>query len=228
MSGTIPYFARMRTTINEWYRQPGKRVLDILAAGLLVVVLSPLLLILAILVHWQLGSPILFKQSRPGRHGRLFKLLKFRSMTDLRDRKGMLLSDEQRLTRFGRFMRSTSLDELPQLVNVLSGDMSLVGPRPLLSEYLNLYTPEQAIRQFVRPGMTGLAQVRGRNAISWKRKFRYDAYYVKALSLALDIEILFETIQRVVTRRGVSAPGHATTPPFAPENSELIRHDHAA
>jgi sugar transferase EpsL len=187
-----------------------KRLMDCLVAGLGILMLSPLLILIAVLVRTRLGSPVLFRQVRPGLNGRPFTILKFRTMTDARDREGKLLPDRERITALGRFLRATSLDELPELWNVLRGDMSLVGPRPLFMEYLPLYTPEQARRHEVRPGITGWAQVNGRNAISWEDKFRLDVWYVDNQSLWLDIRILFLTLARVVTGSGVSAPGEAT------------------
>lgn len=165
--------------------------------------LWPALLFLAMLVRLQLGAPVLFRQSRPGLHGRPFSILKFRTMTDARDALGNLLPDGERLTRFGRFLRSTSLDELPELFNVLRGDMSLVGPRPLLMEYLPLYSAEQARRHEVRPGITGWAQVNGRNAISWQEKFNYDVWYVDNCTLWLDVKILLLTLKKVLLREDV-------------------------
>ena len=191
-----------------------KRLFDIVVAALLLVLLSPLLLAVACMVKVSLGSPVLFKQVRPGLHGRPFTMYKFRTMTDARDAQGRLLPDERRLTKFGRFLRSTSLDELPELFNVLKGDMSLVGPRPLLMEYLPLYTPEQARRHEVRPGITGWAQVNGRNAISWEEKFEHDVWYVDNRSLWLDIKILWLTLLTVARREGISTQGHVTMPPF--------------
>lgn len=191
-----------------------KRLFDVVVSALLLIVLAPVILLLAFLVRLFLGSPVLFKQVRPGLHGRPFTMYKFRTMTDERDDQGRLLPDEQRLTRLGRFLRSTSLDELPELFNVLKGDMSLVGPRPLLMEYLPLYTPEQARRHEVRPGITGWAQVNGRNAITWEEKFKYDVWYVDNWSFWLDIKILLLTILAVLRREGISAEGHATMPVF--------------
>src|SRR5690606_10232469 len=196
-----------------------KRLFDIVISSLLLILLSPVLLVLSILVRITLGSPVLFRQVRPGLHGRPFTMYKFRTMTDERDIQGRLLPDEQRLTKLGRFLRSTSLDELPELFNVLKGDMSLVGPRPLLMEYLPLYTPEQARRHEVRPGITGWAQVNGRNAISWEEKFRYDVWYVDNWSFWLDIKILWMTIVSVLKREGISAQGHVTMPPFTGSRS---------
>lgn len=191
-----------------------KRLLDLLGSFILLVILSPALLVLFLLVWLFLGWPVIFSQERPGLHGRLFRLYKFRSMRDLRDANGNLLPDEQRLTRFGRFLRSTSLDELPELFNVLKGDMSLVGPRPLLVQYLERYTPEQARRHEVRPGITGWAQVNGRNALSWEEKFALDVWYVDLRSFWLDIKILFMTLAKVFKREGINAEGSATAPEF--------------
>lgn len=191
-----------------------KRVFDIAVSAAGLVLLSPLLIIVAVSVRLALGSLVLFKQVRPGLNGRPFVLYKFRTMKDLRDEQGNLLPDEQRLTRLGRFLRSTSLDELPELFNVLKGDMSLVGPRPLLPQYLDRYTPEQARRHEVKPGITGWAQVNGRNAISWEEKFALDVWYVDNWSLWLDIKILALTLVKVFKREGISAEGEATMPEF--------------
>ena len=191
-----------------------KRLMDCLFASLGMLLLSPLLILIAVLVRTRLGSPVLFRQARPGLLGHPFMMLKFRTMTDTRDREGKLLPDRERITALGHFLRATSLDELPELWNVLRGDMSLVGPRPLLMEYLPLYTSEQARRHEVRPGITGWAQVNGRNAISWEDKFRLDVWYVDNQSFWLDLRIMFLTIVRVVTGSGVSAPGEATMPRF--------------
>lgn len=192
-----------------------KRLFDMLVSGLALVVLSPFLAALALLVRWRLGKPILFRQVRPGMDARPFEMLKFRSMTDVRGADGTLLPDAERLTRFGRFLRSTSLDELPELWNVLKGDMSLVGPRPLLMEYLPLYSPEQARRHEVRPGITGWAQVNGRNALSWDDKFALDVWYVDNRSFCLDLKIVALTVVRVLKRSGISAEGEATMPRFS-------------
>jgi sugar transferase EpsL len=191
-----------------------KRALDVVGAALALVVLSPLLAIVAVLVRVRMGSPVLFRQTRPGRHGRPFTLVKFRTMTDRRDAAGALLPDAERLTSFGRWLRRTSIDELPELLNVLAGEMSLVGPRPLLMEYLPLYSPEQARRHDVRPGITGWTQVNGRNALSWDEKFAFDVWYVDHRSLRLDLSILARTAKQVVSGHGVSAPDHATMEPF--------------
>lgn len=196
-----------------------KRLFDFTAAALGLLLLAPLLLLLFALVRIKLGSPVLFRQTRPGLHGRPFELIKFRTMTDARGTDGALLPDAERLTPFGRFLRSTSLDELPELWNVLSGDMSVVGPRPLLMEYLPLYSPEQARRHEVRPGITGWAQVNGRNALDWDDKFRLDVWYVDHQSLALDIRILWLTAVKVLRREGISAAGEATMPRFTGSNS---------
>ena len=177
-------------------------------------VLSPLLLVIGLAVRLRMGSPVLFRQTRPGLGGRPFELLKFRTMTDRRGPDGALLPDAERLTWIGRLLRRTSLDELPELVNVLRGDMSLVGPRPLLMEYLALYTPEQARRHEVRPGITGWAQVNGRNATTWDERFAHDRYYVEHRSLRLDLHILKRTVIQVLTGAGVSAPGEATMARF--------------
>jgi len=191
-----------------------KRAFDIVAAGLAVIVFAPFIAMIALLVRWRLGSPVLFRQMRPGKDARPFEMLKFRSMTDTRDTEGRLLPDADRLTRFGRFLRSSSLDELPELWNVLKGDMSLVGPRPLLMEYLPLYSPHQARRHDVRPGLTGWAQINGRNALSWEQKFALDTWYVDNRSFWLDIKIIGRTIVGVLKRSGISAQGEATMPRF--------------
>jgi len=191
-----------------------KRLFDIVVSALALVVLSPALLLLAAVIRWRLGSPVLFRQRRPGLRGRPFLLLKFRTMTDACGPDGALLPDVARLTAFGRFLRAASLDELPELLNVLKGDMSLVGPRPLLMQYLGRYAPEQARRHEVRPGITGWAQVNGRNAISWEEKFRLDVWYVDHRSLWLDIKIIAMTIGKILKREGISHPGQATMEEF--------------
>ncbi|NCQ40234.1 MAG: sugar transferase [Piscirickettsiaceae bacterium CG_4_10_14_3_um_filter_44_349] len=191
-----------------------KRVFDVSLILLSLPVLLPVLAVVALLVRVKLGAPVLFKQVRPGLGGKPFTMMKFRSMTDERDEHGNLLPDGVRLTKFGRFLRSTSLDELPGLWCVLKGDMSLVGPRPLLMEYLPLYSAEQARRHEARPGITGWAQVNGRNAISWEQKFEYDVWYVDNQSLWLDIKIIFLTLKKVFVRDGISAQGEATMPAF--------------
>lgn len=191
-----------------------KRLFDICIAGVAVLLLSPLLAVLALIVRYKLGSPVLFSQTRPGLYGKPFTIYKYRSMTDNRDRYGKLLPDAKRLPAFGQLLRSTSLDELPELWNVLKGDMSLVGPRPLLMEYLPLYSPEQARRHEVRPGITGWAQVNGRNALSWEEKFKLDLWYLENQSLWLDSRILILTIKKTIARSGVSAKGEVTMPRF--------------
>jgi sugar transferase EpsL len=191
-----------------------KRAIDLAAIAIALVLISPLVIPIAILVKLKLGSPILFSQDRPGHQGQLFKMYKFRTMTDDRDSDGNLLSDRDRLTSFGRFLRSTSLDELPELFNVLKGDMSLVGPRPLLVRYLDRYTPEQSRRHEVKPGITGWAQINGRNAISWEEKFKLDVWYVDNVSLFLDIKILLLTLWKVFKRDGISQEGNATMEEF--------------
>lgn len=191
-----------------------KRLIDFFVAFIGLIILSPLLILIALLVRVNMGAPVLFRQVRPGLHSRPFILYKFRTMRDLRDDEGRLLPDEMRLTRLGRILRSTSLDELPELFNVLKGEMSLVGPRPLLMEYLNRYTPEQARRHEVKPGITGWAQVNGRNAITWEEKFKLDVWYVDNWNLGLDLKILGMTFIKVLKREGISAGGHATMPEF--------------
>lgn len=200
--------------INQMYARWGKRLLDLIVALTALIVLAPVLAVLALLVRAKLGAPVLFRQTRPGLHGKPFTLYKFRTMTDARDAQGNLLPDAERLTPFGRFLRSTSLDELPELWNVLKGDMSLVGPRPLLMQYLDRYTPEQARRHEVRPGITGWAQVNGRNALSWDEKFRLDVWYVDNMSLWLDLRIVALTVWKILKREGISQPGQATMEEF--------------
>lgn len=191
-----------------------KRLFDILVSASALLLLAPLLALIAWLVRRHLGAPVLFRQQRPGRNGIPFELVKFRSMRDAVDARGEPLPDGERLTPFGRFLRASSLDELPELWNVLRGDMSLVGPRPLLMEYLPLYDAEQFRRHAVRPGITGWAQVNGRNALSWEEKFRLDLWYVDHPSFALDLKILALTLARVLAREGISAAGEATMPKF--------------
>lgn len=196
------------------YRTYFKRMLDFCSAAVILIILLPLILAIALSVRITLGNPVFFTQLRPGKDGALFKMIKFRTMLDATDSSGNSLPDSERLSKFGAFLRSTSLDELPGLWNVLKGDMSLVGPRPLLVEYLELYSPEQAQRHNVRPGISGWAQVNGRNAISWNEKFKLDVWYVDNLSLWLDIKILFMTVIKVFKREGISAAGEATMPIF--------------
>jgi len=192
----------------------GKRLFDLVLTVPALVILSPVLVVLAIFVRLKLGSPILFRQIRPGLNERPFNILKFRTMTDARGADGVLLPDSVRLTRFGRFLRATSLDELPELFNVLKGDMSLIGPRPLLMQYLERYTQEQARRHEVRPGITGWAQVNGRNAITWEEKFNLDVWYVDNQSFWLDIKIIFLTIFKIFKREGINQQGQATMEEF--------------
>ena len=196
------------------YRYCIKRILDIIISGIALLLLSPVFLILAILVRVKLGSPVLFSQERPGKNEKVFRMYKFRSMTDARDANGDLLPDEERLTHFGMMLRATSLDELPELWNIFKGDMSIVGPRPLLVRYLPRYNERQRRRHEVRPGLTGWAQVNGRNAISWEQKFEYDVEYVEKESFWLDIKILVMTVGKVLHRSGISQEGNATMEEF--------------
>lgn len=200
-----------------------KRLFDIICASLLIVLLAPVFLVVAWLVRHKLGSPVLFRQVRPGYHGEPFIMLKFRTMLDAVDAQGNSLPDAERITPFGNFLRSTSLDELPELWNVLKGDMSMVGPRPLLMEYLPLYTPEQSRRHEVRPGISGWAQINGRNALGWDDKFKLDVWYVDNQSLWLDFKILLITIKKVFVREGISAAGEATMPRFTGSNSVDVK-----
>lgn len=191
-----------------------KRIFDVIASGVMLILLSPILLLLSGLAYFKLGKPVLFRQTRPGKNCRPFQMIKFRTMLDAVDSHGHPLPDVERLTPFGHFLRSTSLDELPELWNVFKGDMSLVGPRPLLMEYLPLYDKQQARRHQVRPGVTGWAQVNGRNAITWEEKFKLDVWYVDNQSFWLDIKIIFMTIKKVLVRDGISAEGEATMSKF--------------
>jgi sugar transferase EpsL len=191
-----------------------KRFFDVIFSFLVLIILSPLILLLSLLLLLIQGWPIFFTQRRPGLEGRLFDLIKFRTMRDIRDARGSLLPDEQRITRLGAFMRRSSLDELPEFLNVLKGDMSVVGPRPLLVQYLERYTPEQARRHDVLPGVTGWAQINGRNALTWEEKFALDVWYVDHWSFWLDIRIVFLTVWKAIKGEGVSQPGHATMPEF--------------
>tara|TARA_R110000796_G_scaffold98443_2_gene205894 strand:+ start:12948 stop:13544 length:597 start_codon:yes stop_codon:yes gene_type:complete len=197
-----------------------KRIFDFLVALFALLTLLPVVIVVAVLIRFKLGSPILFTQDRPGLNGKIFKMMKFRSMLDAKDKQGNLLPDDERMTKFGAFLRSTSLDELPGLFNVLKGDMSLVGPRPLLVQYLPLYNKEQVRRHNVRPGITGWAQVNGRNAISWDQKFKFDVWYVDNQSFFLDLKILFLTVKKVFVREGISADGHVTIEPFKGSNND--------
>lgn len=199
-----------------------KRAFDFLVSLLALIFLMPVLLVTALMVRIKCGSPVFFVQERPGRGGKPFKMLKFRSMTNEKGPDGKLLSDELRLHGFGKFLRATSLDELPELINVLKGDMSLVGPRPLLMSYLERYTPEQMRRHEVRPGVTGWAQVNGRNAVDWDERLRMDVWYVDNQSFILDLKILVMTVLTVVKREGVSAQGHATMPEFTGSKSSAV------
>ena len=197
-----------------------KRIFDFTITLNVLFMMSPFIMLVIILVRINLGSPILFTQNRPGLNGKIFKMMKFRTMLDAKDKQGNLLPDEQRMTKFGSFLRSTSLDELPGLFNVLKGDMSLVGPRPLLVQYLPLYNEKQARRHNVRPGITGWAQVNGRNAISWEQKFELDVWYVNNQSIWLDLKILLLTVKKVFIREGINADGHVTIDPFKGSNND--------
>lgn len=192
------------------YRRFIKRPMDFVLSLLALIILSPIFLIVAILVRVKLGSPIIFKQKRPGLHEKIFTMYKFRTMTDERDERGELLPDSVRLTRFGRFLRSTSLDELPELFNILKGDMSIVGPRPLLVQYLSLYNDHQKRRHEVRPGLSGLAQINGRNAISWEDKFEFDVVYVDNITFINDMKIILTTIKKAIIREGINSETAAT------------------
>ncbi len=201
------------------YLRSGKRLFDLVVALFAIVFLLPVLLLVALLVQAKLGSPVLFRQRRPGLEGKPFIIYKFRTMTNTRDAAGQLLPDAERLTKFGRFLRSTSLDELPELFNVFKGEMSLVGPRPLLMQYLDRYTVQQARRHKVRPGMTGWAQINGRNASSWEQKFEFDSWYVDHVSLVLDVKIIVLTVWRTLKREGISQPGQDTMQEFMGKES---------
>jgi sugar transferase EpsL len=198
------------------YRALGKRLFDLALSVPALVILLPVLAVLALLVRITLASPVLFRQLRPGFQGKPFELYKFRTMNNKCDQDGKLLPDAERLTKFGRLLRSTSIDELPELFNVLKGDMSLVGPRPLLMQYLERYTPEQARRHEVKPGITGWAQVNGRNAITWEEKFKLDVWYVDNVSLLLDVKIILMTIWKIIKREGINQKGQATMEEFKP------------
>lgn len=204
------------------YERYFKRPLDIILSLIAIIVLSPLMLIIAVLVRIYLGSPVIFKQQRPGLNEKIFTMYKFRTMTDERDENGELLPDSERLTKFGKFLRSTSLDELPELFNILKGDMSIVGPRPLLVEYLPLYNEHQKRRHKVRPGLSGLAQVSGRNAISWEERFDLDVEYVDNISFLLDIKIIFLTLKKVILREGINSNTSVTMEPFRGSEKESV------
>ena len=203
------------------YQKYIKRLLDIIISFTALVILSPVLLIVAVLVHIKLGSPVIFHQDRPGYHEKVFKLCKFRSMTDARDENGNLQPDEVRLTKFGKALRATSLDELPELWNILKGDMSLIGPRPLLVKYLPLYNEFQRHRHDVKPGLTGWAQVNGRNTISWEQRFEYDVYYVNHISFWMDLKILFQTVAVVFRHNDVNSATDATMEAFTGTKTEV-------
>lgn len=201
------------------YRRFLKRFIDFAVVFCVLLVIWPLLLLLSLWLHFaNRGAGVFFLQERPGKNGRIFRVIKFKTMTDKRGADGQLLPDAERLTKVGKFVRSTSLDELPQLINVLKGDMSLIGPRPLLPQYLSLYSLKQARRHEVRPGITGWAQVNGRNAISWQQKFEYDVWYVDHISLGLDVRILLMTLKKVFIREGISQKGQATMEAFNGNN----------
>ena len=206
--------------MRRFYDSVIKRAIDFTGALLALIILSPVLCVLCILVRAKLGSPVLFKQKRPGKNGKIFTLYKFRTMTDERDGNGELLPDEVRLTKFGQLMRSLSLDELPEFINILKGDMSFVGPRPLLTEYLELYDERQSMRHNVRPGLTGLAQANGRNLLTWEARFEYDVEYVEKISLWLDVKILFKTVSGVLNREGISSENSATMERFTGKEKE--------
>lgn len=199
------------------YQKFIKRLLDIIISGIGIIVLSPVILIVALLVRIKIGTPVVFTQERPGKNEKIFKMYKFRSMTNAKDEKGNLLPDEERMTNFGKKLRAASLDELPQLWNIFKGDMSIIGPRPLLVSYLELYTPEQHRRHEVRPGLFGLAGVNGRNAQSWESKFRYDILYVDNLSFKMDLSIFFKCILTVLKKEGINEEGNSTASAFRGE-----------
>jgi undecaprenyl phosphate N,N'-diacetylbacillosamine 1-phosphate transferase len=203
-----------RDSLGKMYRKYFKRVFDFVCSLLALIVLSPVLLITALLVRIKLGTPVIFKQKRPGLNEKIFTLYKFRTMTDQKDEQGNLLPDEVRLTKFGKMLRSTSLDELPELWNILKGDMSVVGPRPLLERYIPLYTAEQRKRHQVRPGLTGLAQVNGRNELDWEQKFQLDTEYTRRITFLSDIKIILQTIGHVFTGKGISSTTSATMEEF--------------
>ncbi|MFS0637355.1 sugar transferase [Mesobacillus foraminis] len=212
----------MEPSKGSVYRRFIKRWMDFILSLLAILVLSPVFLVVALLVRVKLGSPIIFKQKRPGLNEKIFTMYKFRTMTDETDENGKLLPDSVRLTRFGMFLRSTSLDELPELFNILKGDMSIIGPRPLLVQYLSLYNPTQKRRHEVRPGLSGLAQVSGRNAISWEEKFNLDVRYVDKVSFIEDWKIIFLTVKKVFIREGINSETAATIEPFKGNEKESM------
>ena len=199
---------------HSFYDKYVKRSIDAILSLVAIIILSPVLAIVALLVRIKLGGPVIFKQQRPGLNEKIFTMYKFRTMTDERDADGNLLPDEVRLTKFGKALRATSLDELPELFNILKGDMAIVGPRPLLVQYLPLYNAQQKKRHCVRPGITGYAQINGRNSISWEEKFDYDIYYVANIAITLDISILFKTFKTVIKRNGINSESDATMEDF--------------
>ncbi len=205
---------KIRKGKNSFYAKYIKRVLDIIISTMALLILSPVMLIIALLVRVKLGSPVVFRQARPGKEENIFYMYKFRTMTEEKDREGKLLPDEERLTAFGKKLRNSSLDELPELINILKGEMSIVGPRPLLVEYLPLYNQEQRKRHEIKPGLTGLAQVNGRNAIRWEEKFEYDIEYIKTVSAWTDIKIICQTIKKVWKREGIQEGQLPTVEPF--------------
>lgn len=210
---------------DTMYAKYFKRILDFILSLIAIIVLSPVFLIIAILVKIKLGSPIIFKQERPGKDEKIFTLYKFRTMTDEKDENGNLLPDEKRLTKFGKTLRSTSLDELPELFNILKGDMAIVGPRPLLKEYLPLYNEEQKHRHDVKPGLTGFAQISGRNSLSWEEKFNDDIIYIKKITFINDIKILFKTVLKVLKREGISQGENATMEKFKGTVEQGVKHE---
>ena len=208
--------------LTKAYRHGGKRLVDLIGAGLALIVLAPLLLVIAIIVRRSIGAPVFFRQQRTGLRGESFTIVKFRTMTNSSEAHGGLLPDARRLTRWGRVLRSTSLDELPELINVLKGEMSLVGPRPLFSRYLGRYTLEQMRRHEVKPGITGWAQVNGRNALTWEQKFGLDVWYVDHQSLWIDLNVIALTILKTIKREGISAPGQATAQEFMGSRNRIV------
>lgn len=212
----------MKNPKGGFYRKFAKRPMDFILSLIAIIVLSPVLLIVSILVRVKLGSPVLFKQKRPGLYGNVFMMYKFRTMTDVRDQNGGLLPDSVRLTKFGRLLRSTSLDELPELFNILKGDMSIIGPRPLLVQYLPLYNEHQKRRHEVRPGLSGLAQVNGRNSINWEEKFNLDVDYVDNVNFVIDWKIIFMTVKKVFLKEGINSETTVTMEPFKGTKEERV------